>query len=393
VLLFSAATAVAIAARWLRLPYTVGLVLGGLALGALPLEARPHLTRDLLFAVALPGLLFEAAVHLREDDLAGTTLGIAALAVPGIVVILAVTAPLMRALVPQLGLFDALAFAAATVATDPIAVVATFREVKAPRRLAALVEGESLFNDGTGVVVFNLVVLAATGAALSLGSAALQFVVVSAGGAAIGALLALLIVAVLRKAGDPMIEVTLTVIAAYGSFALAERAHASGVIATVVAGLVCGRAGRRGVPASLDVLHTFWEYVAFALNSVVFLLIGLEVKPLALLRDWLPIVVAYAVVTAVRFAVVFATAALLRRSRERQPWRWTVVASWSGLRGALAMVLALSLPDSFGARDLIVHLTFGVVLLSIVVQGLTMGKLLRWLRVAEPSSDPATPRP
>ncbi|HEY2029058.1 MAG TPA: cation:proton antiporter [Myxococcales bacterium] len=389
VLLFSAATAVAIATRWLRVPYTVALVLGGLALGALPLASRPHLTRDLLFAVALPGLLFEAAVHLREDDLAGSTLGIAALAVPGIVVILAATAPLMHALVPRLALIDALAFAAATVATDPIAVVATFREVNAPRRLAALVEGESLFNDGTGVVVFNLVVAAAAGAALSLGSAALQFVLVSAGGALVGGVLALVIVAVLRKAFDPMIEVTLTVIAAYGSFALAERVHASGVIAAVVAGLVCGRAGRRGVPASLDVLHTFWEYVAFALNSIVFLLIGLEVKPLALLRDWAAILLAYAVVTGVRFAVVFGTAALLRRTRERQPWRWTVVASWSGLRGALAMVLALSVPESFRARNLIIHLTFGVVLLSIVVQGLTMGKLLRWLRVAEPVSDPA----
>jgi CPA1 family monovalent cation:H+ antiporter len=185
--------------------------------------------------------------------------------------------------------------------------------------------------------------------------------------------------------------VTLTVIAAYGSFALAERVHASGVIATVVAGLVCGGAGRRGVPPSLTVLHTFWEYVAFALNSIVFLLIGLEVSLRALLRDWAPILVAYAVLTAVRFAVVFLTAALLRRSRERQPWRWTVVAGWSGLRGALAMVLALSLPESFGARDLIIHLTFGVVLLSIIVQGLTMASVLRWLRVREPAAEVAPP--
>ena len=387
--LFSVATAVALAARRLRLPYTVALVLVGLAIGLLPLQSRVTLSKDLLFAVALPGLLFEAAVHLREEWLADTRAGIATLAIPGVVIALFATAyllwPAINGLVPGFTLLDALAFGAATVATDPIAVVAAFRDLKAPRRLSVLIEGESLLNDGTGVVLFNLVLAAAAGSSLSLPAAAGQFVLVSAGGAVAGGVLAFLIVQVLRRIDDPMIEITLTVIAAYGSFAAAEQLGVSGVIATVAAGLVCGSAGRRGAhgESTLGSLHTFWEYVAFALNSFVFLLMGMQVWLPKLLQEWKPILIAYAVVTLVRFAVVFAAAAALQGTRERMPWRWTVVAGWSGLRGALAMVLVLALPDTLPSRALIVDLTFGVVLLSIVVQGLTIGPLLRLLGVRE----------
>jgi CPA1 family monovalent cation:H+ antiporter len=379
VLLFSVATAVAIGTRWLRVPYTVALVVVGLALGALPLGPRPELTHDLLFAVALPGLLYEAAFHLPERWLKEMRITIAALAVPGVVAVLALTTVLLLPAVRELTLLGALAFSAATVATDPNAVVAVFRDLRAPSRLAALVEGESLFNDGTGVVVFNLVLAAASGAVLSIPAAAGKFALVSLGGALVGALLALLVVQVYRRIDDPMIEVTLSVIAAYGSFALAERFGVSGVIGTVVAGLLCGRAARRGShsEASTAALRTFWEYVAFALNSIVFLLIGLQVRLPALLLHWKPILLGYAVVVAVRFVVVAATAAVLSPTRERLPWRWTMVVAWSGLRGALAMVLALRLPDSFPSRELVVLMTFGVVLLSIVLQGLTVGPLLR----------------
>jgi CPA1 family monovalent cation:H+ antiporter len=319
VLLFSVATAVAIGTRWLRVPYTVALVVVGLALGALPLGPRPELTHDLLFAVALPGLLYEAAFHLPERWLKEMRITIAALAVPGVVAVLALTTVLLLPAVRELTLLGALAFSAATVATDPIAVVAVFRDLRAPSRQ------DQVEDD------------------------------------------------------DPMIEVTLSVIAAYGSFALAERFGVSGVIGTVVAGLLCGRAARRGShsEASTAALRTFWEYVAFALNSIVFLLIGLQVRLPALLLHWKPILLGYAVVVAVRFVVVAATAAVLSPTRERLPWRWTMVVAWSGLRGALAMVLALRLPDSFPSRELVVLMTFGVVLLSIVLQGLTVGPLLR----------------
>jgi CPA1 family monovalent cation:H+ antiporter len=192
-------------------------------------------------------------------------------------------------------------------------------------------------------------------------------------------------VQLLRRIDDPLIEVTLSVIAAYGSFAIAEQCEVSGVIATVVAGLICGRAGRRGAhgEATAAALRTFWQYLAFALNSIVFLLIGWQVRVSTLLAAWKPILIGYAAMTLVRFLIVSATALALRPTRERLPWRWTAIVAWSGLRGALAMVLAMTLPASFPSRDLVVHMTFGVVLLSIVAQGLTIGPLLRYLRIAE----------
>jgi len=206
------------------------------------------------------------------------------------------------------------------VATDPIAVVATFRTLDVPSRLAVLVEGESLLNDGTGVVVFNLAVAAALGQVSSVPFAVLQFLLLSAGGALVGFVLAFVVVQVLRRIDDPMVEVTLTVIAAYGSFAVAEQ-------------------------------------------------------------DAKLILLGYLIITLVRFAIVSATSLALLRSRERIPWRWTLVIGWSGLRGALAMVLALSIPSSLAVREMVIHMTFGVVVLSIILQGLTVGPLLRLIHV------------
>jgi len=206
------------------------------------------------------------------------------------------------------------------VATDPIAVVATFRTLDVPSRLAVLVEGESLLNDGTGVVVFNLAVAAALGQVSSVPFAVLQFLLLSAGGALVGFVLAFVVVQVLRRIDDPMVEVTLTVIAAYGSFAVAEQ-------------------------------------------------------------DAKLILLGYLIITLVRFAIVSATSLALLRSRERIPWRWTLVIGWSGLRGALAMVLALSIPSSLAVREMVIHMTFGVVVRSIILQGLTVGPLLRLIHV------------
>jgi len=186
--------------------------------------------------------------------------------------------------------------------------------------LAVLVEGESLLNDGTGVVVFNLAVAAALGQVSSVPFAVLQFLLLSAGGALVGFVLAFVVVQVLRRIDDPMVEVTLTVIAAYGSFAVAEQ-------------------------------------------------------------DAKLILLGYLIITLVRFAIVSATSLALLRSRERIPWRWTLVIGWSGLRGALAMVLALSIPSSLAVREMVIHMTFGVVVRSIILQGLTVGPLLRLIHV------------
>ena len=389
ILLFVVATAVAIAARRVRLPYTVALVCAGLALGALHWFPAPHLTKSLLFSVFLPGLIFEAAFHIDARELRENWMTILVLAVPGVI---ASTALVALALAPVVGLlrfapgFDfrhALVFGALISATDPVAVVALFRTLGAPRRLVTLLDGESLLNDGTAIVFFTLTLSLLSGSAVTASQLGLQFVSIVGMGAAIGALIGIAASLLMKQIDDPMIEITVTTIAAYGSFVCAETLHSSGVIAAVLAGTLCGNVGARtGMSASTRVASaTFWEYVAFALNSIVFLLIGLEVHLSVLLSYWLPILVAYLVVTLGRALVIVLGRALLGLTRERFPWRWSVVLTWGGLRGALPMVLALSLPDDLAYRQLIVSMTFGVAVLSILVHGLTMSTVLRRLGI------------
>lgn len=390
VALFSVATAVALVARRLKLPYTVALVIAGLALGGVRAFEVPHLTKDLLYAVFLPGLLFEAAFHLEFRRFLQNKLAVFSLAIPGVVAAVVVTTLLLVPVVngielsakhPEFTIGQGLVFAALIAATDPIAVVALFKSVGAPKRLAVLVEGESLLNDGTSVVIFTLVLSFVAGRPTSFPIAALDFVRVVGMGVLIGTLLGYGASFVIHKVDDPMIEITLTTVAAYGSFAAAENFHFSGVMATVTAGMLCGNhAARTGMSASTRVaVNSFWEYLAFALNSLVFLLIGFEVRLSSLLEAWKPIVVAYIAVTTARAVVTLVVALILRRTRECIPYSWVAVLTWGGLRGALSMVLVLGLPADFAHRELIVSMTFGVVIISILTQGVSMAPLLRRL--------------
>jgi Na+:H+ antiporter len=395
ILLFVVATAVAIAARRLRLPYTVALVLAGLALGGLGVFPALHLTESLLFSLILPGLVFEAAFHIDSREFSASWITIVTFAVPGVVASTALIAfalpPVahLLQLVPGFGWKNALVFGALISATDPVAVVALFRTMGAPRRLTMLLDGESLLNDGSAIVFFTLSLTLLGGTDVDVGHLGVQFLSIVGIGAVIGTVIGVAVSLVIQRIDDPMIEITLTTIAAYGSFAMAQSVGTSGVIATVAAGMLCGNYGARtGMSASTRVAsETFWEYIVFALNSVVFLLIGLEVHPSMLLQYWLPIVVAYLVVTLGRGVVIVAGRALLGWTRQRFPWRWSLVLTWGGLRGALPMVLALSLPANFAYRDLIVSMTFGVALLSILVHGVTMSPLLRLLGVVNPLTD------
>ncbi len=385
VILFSIASLVAIFVRKARLPYTVALVAVGLLVGATHIVDAPHLTKELLFSLFLPGLVFEAAYNLHFRELRANWRTIATLAVPGVIVAIALTTALMMGAFTALGLEPAfswrfgMVFAALVAATDPIAVVALFRQMGVAPRLTTLIEAESLFNDGTSIVVVSLVLAFVTGETTSFPSLALRFVEVIGGGAVVGMLIGFGITRVTRHLDDPMIEITLTTIAAYGSFVIGERLHLSGLIATVSAGLVLGTYGRessmsRTTQVSVDV---FWEYVAFALNSIVFLLIGFEVPLAALVQSALPILIAFICVVVSRFAVVFAVRAAYSPTSERISWAWAGVLTWGGLRGALSMVLALALPPTFPHRALLIDLTFGVVLISLLLQGLTMPPFAR----------------
>ena len=284
----------------------------------------------------------------------------------------------------------ALVFAALLAATDPIAVVAVFKTLGVPSRLGVLVEGESLLNDGTAVVFFGMI----------LGIASGRRLLRRRRGPGIRSRRrrrlprrwdrsAWALPRSIRRVDEAMIEITLTTLAAYGSFVAAEHLHVSGVIATVTAGMICGNyAAKSGMsPSTRLAVETFWEYLAFALNSLVFLLIGFEVQLPAMLAAWKPIVAGFVALTIGRAVVIALVSTAVRRSRERLPWRWAAVLTWGGLRGGLSMVLALSLPAGFPHRELLVSGTFGVVILSILLQGPTMAPLLRLLGVVREASD------
>lgn len=393
-LLFLVASVVVVVARWLKMPYTVALVVAGLALGAVKVLPAPHLTKDLLYAIFLPGLIFEAAFHLGWRNFRANARAILGLAVPGVALAVVVTTALLvltpgSPFGPGAPWQVALVFAALIAATDPIAVVALFKTIGAPPRLSAIVEGESLVNDGTAVVVYTLVLAYATGAPVTVGGAVTDFLRVVGIGAAVGVAVGWLVSQAIRRVEDSHVEITLTTIAAYGSFVLAERFHLSGIIATVAAGLACGTwgAGRGMSPTTRVAVVWFWEYVAFVFNSVIFLLIGLEVSVREMLVGWRPIVVAFVAVTLTRALVVGITVLVLRPTSERVPRNWAFVLTWGGLRGALVMVLALLLPQDFPARSRVVQVTYGVVILTILLNGMTTAPLLKWLKIVAPARD------
>jgi CPA1 family monovalent cation:H+ antiporter len=389
ILLFIVVTAVAIAVQRLAIPYTVALVLTGLVLGMLHVFEAPHLTKSLMFGIFLPGLLFDAAFHLESKQFLRNRLAISSLAFPGVAAAIVLTALILTPVANTLHFVQdftwqhALVFGAIISATDPIAVVLIFKSLGIPKRLSMLLEGESLLNDGTAIVFFTLSVALVSGAVVTPADMILDFIKTVGFGALIGIGVGLAIAHIIRRVDDPMIEITLTMIAAYGSFLVAEHFNFSGVIATVAAGMLCGNYGTNAgmSPSTRIAVDVFWQYLAFALNSIVFLLIGTEVNFDNLLASWRAILVAYLVVTGGRALIIFGVSALLRKTREKISWGWSVVLTWGGLRGALPMVLVLSLPKDFPHQELLVSMTFGVVIVSILVHGLTMSPLLRKLGV------------
>lgn len=385
ILLVVIATGVALITRRVPVPYTVALVVAGMVLGAFRFVAAPHLTKPLLFAVFLPGLLFEAAFHLEWSDLRRNAGVITALAVPGVIASISVTAGVLLLLTHLTGANvspgwrEALVFGAVVAATDPIAVVSLVRSLGAPRRLGVLLEAESLLNDGTAIVFLTLVLTVATGTAVSGVTLALAFFRIVGMGLAVGFLAGAAASLLARTVDDAVIEITLTMIAAYGSFVVADQIGGSGVIATVVAGVICGNYGARSAmsPATRLAAQSFWEYIAFLLNSIVFLLIGFEMHVPALLPRWPLIVAALVAGWVSRIIVVSAVVGGAARTRERIPRTWVAPLVWGGLRGALSMVLALSLPDGIANREIIIAMTVGFVLLSILLQGTTMAPVLK----------------
>ena len=368
---------VAILGRRFRLPYTVALVLAGLALSirsGLDIELTP----SLILSLFLPPLVFEAAFHLNIDELRGNLGTIVLLAVPGVILNMFLVGGVMT-FGAGMSVSVALVFGALIAATDPVAVVSIFRKLGVPKRLEVLLEGESLLNDGTAIVIFSLAVAALETGEFSLVSGIVDFIRVAGGWLIIGFVLGWMVSRLIGQIDDYLVETTLTTVLAFGSYLLAEQLHFSGVLAVVAAGLVNGNFGPRGMsPTTRIVVFNFWEYMAFLTNSAVFLIIGLQLDLPALLDNWSMILWAIAGVLVSRIVVIYG---LSRLGREI-PFAWRHVLFWGGMRGAIALALALSLPAVLGAeRQTVTAMAFGVVLFTILGQGLTMDGLLRRLKI------------
>jgi CPA1 family monovalent cation:H+ antiporter len=372
---------VAIAVRRLRIPYTVALVIAGLVI-TFQSPLKIELTPELILALLVPPLVFEAAFHLNLRELQRNLAGILLLAVPGVIITTLIVGGLLT-LGTSLTLPVALVFGSLIAATDPVAVVALFRTLGVPKRLAVLIEGESLLNDGTAIVLFNLMLAVALTGHFNLLDSVSNFLRVALGGTVVGLILGWLISWLISHVDDYLIETTLTTVLAFSSYLIAEQLHFSGVLAVVAAGLVNGNISPQGMsPTTRIVLFNFWEYVAFLANSLVFLLIGLQVNIPAMLTAWQPILWAILAVLVTRLVVVFSLSLIVRRVSDPIPVKWQHVLNWGSLRGAISLALALSLPASLGSdRDLLRVMAFGVVLFTLLVQSTTIRPLIRWLRI------------
>jgi CPA1 family monovalent cation:H+ antiporter len=377
VALVAVAALVALVVRRLAVPYSVTLVAVGLIASSLIPRGEIAVTPELVLLVLLPGLVFEASLGIEPSELRRTFGGVALLAIPGVLITAAIVA---FALQLATGLPLSLGFVVGSIvaATDPVAVVATFRQLGSPRQLRTLVEAESLFNDGTALVVFAIAIRAAR-ADVSLGDATITFGLTVAVSLAIGLVAGWAASRLIAIANDRPIELSISLAAAYGTYLLTDALHLSGIIATVVAGMVIGSYGRRVgmTQRTSEALDSVWEFIAFLLTAFVFLLVGLAMSITQLIGALPWIAGGVAGILAGRALVVYGLlggASLVARRAwggAAIPVGWLHVMFWAGLRGAVAVAMALSIPIGFPQRELLQEITFGIVLFTLFVQGTT----------------------
>ncbi|MBT5702809.1 MAG: Na+/H+ antiporter [Gammaproteobacteria bacterium] len=401
--LIFAASISAIFVKKARLPYTIGLLIVGIGIGYLssrvdmlaPLR-EVQLTPDIILFLILPTLLFEASINIDSRLLSRNLVPILLLATVGLLISTVIVGFGISAVTP-LTLGAALVFGALISATDPVAVIALFKELGVPKRLSTLVDGESLFNDATAIVVFNiLIVIITTGTAFSASvviSGVGQFLLVFIGGLLAGVTLgaAMLWIIALERS-DHMVQAALTSVLAYLAFIVAEHLlEVSGVMAVVAAGILTSWAGMRVFDDSMRrYLTEFWELMAFLANSMIFLLMGLTeyhlFADLGRYNDTLGyILIGFMLTIIARFLVVYGLTPLANRlaPKARVERDDKAVIFWGGLRGAIPLALALGLPADFEHRIMIIDLTLGVVLMSLLIQGISVSWLLRKLGLIE----------
>ncbi|MDY7036464.1 MAG: sodium:proton antiporter [Thermodesulfobacteriota bacterium] len=373
-----------------HLPYTIFLTLMGLLIGILnvgPEISETGFGHELIFFVFLPPLLFQGAFHMNLDRLLKQFWPIVCFAMPGVIV----STLLVGGVVSWIGgissLMAALLFGALISPTDPVSVLSLFRDMGAPEDLKTLVEGESLFNDATGVVLFTIFLkVVLDGQAPGLGEAAFQFIKVSGGGLMLGVVLGFVAFTLMRVLDDHLLENTLCLVLAYGAFWLAEVIHLSGVMATVMSGLMMGNYGRRLSMSkkTTETIETFFESIDFIINSLLFTLMGLELREVSGAIPWITVFVAIAAMLTGRAVVSYSFYWLLNQVGTSRPRKWKHILFWGGLRGSIPVALLLHLPAEGVLeewRSILLMAGFGCVFFSLVVQGVTVGPLMRRLGV------------
>ena len=395
-------------ARRLSVPYPIVLVVGGAAVGFVPGLPEVKLDPDVVLVVFLPPLLYGASIFANFNDLRANLRGLTLTTVGLVLATMCAVAVAAHALVPGLPWAAAFVLGAIVSPTDPLAAATIMRRLDAPRRMVSGIEGEGLFNDATALVAYRVAVAAVVAGSFSLADAGLKFVLAAAGGVAIGMAVGWIVAEIRKRTTDAQVSVTISLLTGYAAFVPADVIGASGVLATVTAGIYMGIRGPRILPARTRLQGGFvWDILDFLVNAILFVLIGLQLRTVvdALSGYSASSLAGYAlavagVVVGIRL-VWFFTVPYLIRAIDRRPSqrarrvsaRWRVVLAWGGMRGAVSLAVALALPftthahDPFPQRDIIVFLTFAVIFFTPVVQGLSLPTLIRRLGVSDGGAD------
>ena len=390
------------AARSVNIPYPIVLVAGGLVLGFVPGIPTVELDPELVLVVFLPPLLYSAAFFANLNELRRDARSISMAAIGLVLATMCVVAVVAHALIDGLSWAAAFTLGAIVAPTDPVAATAIARRQNAPRRVVSVVEGESLINDGTALVAYKVAAAAAVGGSFSLWDAGMEFVLGGAGGILVGLAVGWLVSEVRRRLNDIPVEITISLLSGYAAYLPAERLGCSGVLAAVTAGIVIGWQAPRISTASMRLQgYAVWETLVFLLNALLFVLIGLQ---LPLIVDGLAGQSAATLVgqaVAVSLAVILTRIAWLQtmpfvvRAVDRRPqqqarrvgWRARMIVAWSGMRGSVSLAAALALSADFPQRDVVVLMTFAVILTTLLLQGLTLPALIRRLDVTDDGAE------
>lgn len=381
-LVLAVGSTVAIAAKRVGVPYNVALVLVGLVLVFLDVLPKTPLDPEVVMVLFLPILVFEASLVAEAESMRRAARPIIALAIPGVAISLFCTGA-VATFALGLPFSAALLLGALLAITDTVSVLLAFRSVRVPHRLAAIMEGESLFNDGTALVLVIVTTTVVATGTFDGTHTARALAIAMIGGGLMGAGFGTLGGVVLRRAPDGLTAILASLVLVFATALVAERFHASPVIAVVVAGLLVGRTGRRELePSRYLAMEGFWETVVFTINVVLFLLVGMQIDATDLVAEAPAIGLALVALHLGRAVAVYGTFGLMRVVvREAVPMRWQHVMVVGNIKGALSMAAVVALPATLPFRDRLIHIVFGVTFVTLVTQALPFKKVLQWLDV------------